>query len=77
MRFEISTDPSYYGSDVTADEATAAADIIAERLGAMFPEVYFEIVSGAPREDYMVGEEDAVDAIRAEIDAHWTDWVSA
>ena len=75
IRFEISTDPTYYGPDVTEDEAHDAADKIAEKCGELFPAAQFEIVTGAPREDWLPGEEDDLDAIRQTINDKWVDWI--
>ena len=76
IRFEISTDPSYYGSDVTEDDAREGADKIYEKISDLFPNAYFEIVSGAPREDYLPGDEDDLDAIRQTINDRWADWIA-
>ena len=75
IRYEISTDPSFYGSDVTEDEANASADKIADKLSDLYPDALFEIVTGAPREDCLPGEEDQLDEIRQLVNDNWADWI--
>ncbi len=76
IRFEISTDPTFYGSEVSADEARQGADKIAEKIAELFPDAQFEIVSGAPREDWLPGEEEDLDAIRQTINDNFANWIA-
>ena len=76
IRYEISTDPSFYGSDATEDDATRAADIIAKRISDMYPDALFEVVTHAPREECEPGEEDTLAEINQTINDKWADWIA-
>jgi hypothetical protein len=77
IRYEISTDPACYGSDATDDDASKAADIIAERISALYPEALFEVVTGfAPRAECLPGEEDTLAEIDQTINDNWADWIA-
>ena len=74
-RYEISTDPSFYGSDVTEDEAREGAVNVVSKLSDLYPDALFEIVTGAPREECIPGEEDQLDEIRQLVNDNWADWI--
>jgi hypothetical protein len=76
IRYEISTNPACYGSDATESDAIRAADIIAERIGDLYPDALFEVVTHAPREECEPGEEDTLAEINQSINDNWADWIA-
>lgn len=75
LTYYISTNPEYYGSDATQEEANAYAGIIAARAAEAFPDVNFQIISGSEgRQD--VEDEDLLAEIQQTINDNWADWIA-
>jgi hypothetical protein len=72
--YYISSDPQFYGSDVTDEEAVRYAQIVAEHASAAFPAVEFDIVCGPC--NHRFDDEELLSSVRQTIDDNWADWIA-
>ena len=75
ITFYINTDPTYYGSDCTDEEADRASSLVMQHAQALYPDVDFQYGEG--RHDYeTLDESERIEEIQQAINDHWADWIS-
>lgn len=72
--YHISTNPEFYGSNASDEEAANYAETVAERARAEFPSVEFVVVSGQRRHDF--ADDDLLASVQQTINDNWADWIA-